>query len=330
MRTPSRLAPLLVLVSLGLLAGRARGDDVVLHGGSRLTGVVLERGPERVRLLLASGQEVELAAADVKDVVADADAPAGDKVVRYSSKPAREGLETALIHYVHPKTGRRVDLVGAVHIADMAYYREVQRLLEAADLVLYELVKDEDADMKEVEEGASPIRDFQVKMASWFGFAFQLEGIAYDRPHFVHADMTVAQFEAAAPPVAEAPDAKKPGALIAGLEGQVKLLENVLKAMGIEDEKRGPKVRKTVKGFLGRMMGAMGTQMGTLLGSATNDLLIVKRNEVAIQRLEEVPESARSVAIFYGAAHLPDMEKRLEALGYERVGARWLLAWDMR
>jgi hypothetical protein len=372
MRLPTRSTGLLALAlapALTFGGPTAQADDVVLVGGSRLTGVVLERTPERVRLLLPSGTELDLAAADVKEVAPDADPPTGTKFVRYTGakEARRQGLETALVHYVHPQTGRRVDLVGAVHIGDMAYYREVQRALEAVDLVLYELVKskDEKPEAKDEDGEANVIRSFQTKLATWFGLAFQMDGIAYDRPHFVHADMTAEEFMEAAqrlgaggfaealtggkrpPPKPEAPKGEEPGHPepepaeqkepappaqnpLSGIEGQVRMLEGMLKALGIEDEKRGPAVRRTLKAFMGRMMAIMGPNMGAMLGGGAGKLLIDSRNEVAVERLKEVPEGARSVAIFYGAAHLPDLAKRLEALGYQRVGGRWLLAWDLR
>ncbi len=36
------------------------------------------------------------------------------------------------------------------------------------------------------------------------------------------------------------------------------------------------------------------------------------------------------IAIFYGAAHMPDMEERLLAMGFTKTGERWLRAWDLR
>lgn len=343
----------------------AAADTLVLQGGTRLEGVVLAREGEgttgTVRVLLPAGQELVLAAADVAQVLPDPEAPQGEQVVRFrGGKGAPEGLQVALLHLVHGTTGRRVDLVGAVHIADLAYYREVQRLLEAADLVLYELVKPEGVDDVEAQpkdEGEHPLRDFQRRMAGWFGFAHQMEGIAYDRPHFVHADMTMEQFMAAAqsmggspltrllglpgkgeaatptpdgkpggsPPPSTAPSAGPDPAL--GM--QVKMLEGLLRGMGIDDPRRGPGVRRSLKSMLGRMMGSMSTRLGALLGSEASELVVERRNAVALERLAQVPEAARSVAIFYGAAHLPDLEQRLLAQGYRRAGGRWLLAWDL-
>ena len=37
----------------------------------------------------------------------------------------------------------------------------------------------------------------------------------------------------------------------------------------------------------------------------------------------------KKLGIFYGAAHLPDMEQRVEAMGFKKVSAQWKVAWDM-
>ena len=38
----------------------------------------------------------------------------------------------------------------------------------------------------------------------------------------------------------------------------------------------------------------------------------------------------KKLGIFYGAAHMPDMEKRLQKMGFAQVGKpRWLVAWDI-
>ena len=49
-------------------------------------------------------------------------------------------LQTAVATYVDDE-GRHVALVGAVHLADPAYYRRVQRLLDTRDVVLVEGVR---------------------------------------------------------------------------------------------------------------------------------------------------------------------------------------------
>lgn len=334
-----RISALLALALAASLPRAAYADDVVLSGGTRLTGVVLGRDDAQVRLLLPSGQEIALTAADVKEIVPDPEPPSGDKITRYrtGARHPHEGLEVALIHLRHPETGRRVDLVGAVHMGDAAYYREVQRLLEAADVVLYELVKPKDE--AAAEEGPPhPVRAFQQQLATWFGFEFQMDAIAYDRPHFVHADMTMDQLTEASGAGAGggedgAGEGESPAGvqdLLAGLGGQIEMLQKAFGAMLDDPSPKGQRARRNMKRAFGGMLGAMGGKISRFLGEQVSDLLLAQRNAIAIQRLVELPPEPQSVAIFYGAAHLPDLEQRLLALGYRRAGARWLLAWNMR
>ena len=45
---------------------------------------------------------------------------------------------------------------------------------------------------------------------------------------------------------------------------------------------------------------------------------------------QQLAAGKRRLGIFYGAGHLPDMEKRLEKdFGLKRQSTTWLTAWDM-
>ena len=44
----------------------------------------------------------------------------------------------------------------------------------------------------------------------------------------------------------------------------------------------------------------------------------------------EVAAGRKNLGIFYGAAHLAEMEKDLEKRGYQRTGERWITAWDIK
>lgn len=59
--------------------------------------------------------------------------------------------------------------------------------------------------------------------------------------------------------------------------------------------------------------------------------IVTERNKKALAVLRREREAGkRRVAIFYGAAHLPDMEKRLlDEFGMRRAETRWLTAWDL-
>ena len=60
-------------------------------------------------------------------------------------------------------------------------------------------------------------------------------------------------------------------------------------------------------------------------------MILTDRNKVALGVLrKQLKGGKKNLAIFYGAAHLPDMEKRMiEKMGFERKGMRWVAAWDL-
>jgi hypothetical protein len=86
------------------------------------------------------------------------------------------------------------------------------------------------------------------------------------------------------------------------------------------------------------MKYVLGEQFGDLekisagFGGPEGSVLLEGRNEAAIAVLKERLEAGdRKLAIFYGAAHMPDLEKRLlDELGFEKVRTHWLEAWKIR
>lgn len=56
------------------------------------------------------------------------------------------------------------------------------------------------------------------------------------------------------------------------------------------------------------------------------------RNQKALSVLgQELKRGHRKIAIFYGAAHMLDMEKRLvRDYGVQFSGQAWVPAWDLR
>jgi hypothetical protein len=60
--------------------------------------------------------------------------------------------------------------------------------------------------------------------------------------------------------------------------------------------------------------------------------IITERNKVALKKLaEQIASGKKKIAIFYGAGHLGDMEKRLLSNEFElkRSGEDWLDAWNL-
>ena len=80
---------------------------------------------------------------------------------------------------------------------------------------------------------------------------------------------------------------------------------------------------------MGKMLGEQADQTGALLGAEVAENLLGRRNAAVVEHLKQVPgvtapttgsDVVGNVAIFYGAAHLPDLERRITALGYHRAG----------
>ena len=55
------------------------------------------------------------------------------------------------------------------------------------------------------------------------------------------------------------------------------------------------------------------------------------RNRVALKVLgDQIRDRKRRLAVFYGAGHMPDLEKQLLERGFRKVRHEWLTAWDLR
>jgi len=271
---------------------------------------------------------------DLYEIAAD-DVPAPGAFIRYAPPgPNGGGLDIAVTDYTNPDGLPDVSLVGVVHVADPPYFEALQRLLDDEyALVLYEAVKPADVPVAQWQRQAaahpSTAGAFQQELASWFGFVFQLAALDYDREHFVHADMTLEAFREAGG------DAVLPGADASGLqelpEGVRGTLDAV-RAFGKRAMSEPNPLRSLARRMFAETMGT--TDIGTTLDMfpGLSELVLDRRNGVVMQKLVEVlPETEGPIGILYGAAHMPDLERRLVGeLHYERRGGRWLRAWALR
>jgi hypothetical protein len=84
-----------------------------------------------------------------------------------------------------------------------------------------------------------------------------------------------------------------------------------------------------MKRFLAVQLALQGTGG---MGETLNTLLIEDRNQAALKVFQtEMANGKRKLALFYGAAHMPDFEKRLLAdYGLKRDKVEWVTAWDLR
>jgi hypothetical protein len=84
---------------------------------------------------------------------------------------------------------------------------------------------------------------------------------------------------------------------------------------------------------LKRLIGSEFDQMESIMSgleSGGGTVIIGERNRVALEVLgKEIAAGKKKLAIFYGAGHFPDMQKRLAAMGFSKTGEEWLAAWSI-
>jgi len=244
-------------------------------------------------------------------------------------------LETAIVHCT-PSPGKdrtaTVDLVAAIHIADPAYYQQLNREFEAYDAVLYELVASEESISKAPRpngsNGRHPITLLQKGMKDVLNLEFQLQGIDYTRKNMVHADMSPEQFARSMQERGESAAtiaARMVGyALARQSDGG---FSNGQMLMALMDKNRDSALKRVLAEQLAAGEGSMAAWE-----RAAGSTLIRGRNHVALDVLrKEIASGKSKIAIFYGAAHMPDFLERLrDEFGLTPADTRWLTAWNLQ
>ena len=79
-----------------------------------------------------------------------------------------------------------------------------------------------------------------------------------------------------------------------------------------------------------KQMESMDAQMEAFNGPE-GSTIINERNRKAFEVLsKELAAGKKKIAVFYGAGHLADMQKRLEKdFAMKRTEEKWLVAWDL-
>jgi hypothetical protein len=254
--------------------------------------------------------------------------------VRFVEDAKGASLQTAITSFTNA-AGVTVNLVGAVHIADKSYYDDLNERFKHYDSVLYELVggpmpKKGDIADRPRDPKLMWLSELHKKLQATLELHSQLADVNYQAANFVHADMTVEQFESAKEKRNEsflslmvkayfvqselAGSADAPGS-----PGLVKLLEILCRKDGAVEMKR----------VIGREFDSMETLMAGLeAGDGT--VIVTERNKVAFKKMEEeIKLGHKHLAIFYGAAHLPKMEESLIQLGFKKGRTEWLRAWTL-
>ena len=254
-----------------------------------------------------------------------------DEYIRYrgGANPQTDGaLQIAVEKWTTP-TGVEVTLYGVVHVADEAYYQQVQKDLAKYDAVLYEGVGATKEAMAQARKkgSSSGLSSFQRGFGQLLGLQFQMEGIAYTHENLVHADMGRDQFQQQTQgqslnPLDRfmSPEQQKQLAPFIKMAGE--FLNMYLDS--------NPDMRNSWKATLGSQMA--GADMTQQLPRQMYKTIVIDRNQIVMEVLAEQllnHPKKKDIAIFYGAAHNADFAKRFRALGYTKTSVRWMTAWNI-
>ncbi len=175
--------------------------------------------------------------------------------------------------------------------------------------------------------------NLQAELAKALGLEFQLDSIDYDRPNFRCSDMSMDQLQRALE--AEGLDMTPlEGSLAASsLPGRITVF--ILRIVRTLDIFFDGMIADALKVMLIELFSdeAFLEQSLRQFGEGFARVLIEQRNQVVLDDLKVILENeqdVRSLAIFYGAAHMPDMAQRLMGqLGYRPEGEQWFTAFEV-
>jgi len=239
-------------------------------------------------------------------------------------------LETSDVTYTNA-AGQKVRLVAAVHIAEAAYFRDVQASVEKCDAVLYEMVKPKDSGPPEKgRQSDHAIAQLQRFLKDRLDLSFQLDEVDYTPKNFVHADLDAETFQQMQSQRGESFASMMLASLLKSLSDPAAVRSFDDEPLDLVDMMTRPDGERQIKLLLARHLGdfekeAMGLNM------LDGTVILTERNKKVMSVLDETLKfGGKDIAIFYGAAHMTDLSKQIEERGFKRTQTKWRAAWDVR
>lgn len=259
----------------------------------------------------------------------------GTDFIRFRKEGQSARLETAIVSYSRNDRAQ-VHLIGAIHIADREYYHNLNRIFLKYDVLLFEMVGSDN--WKEIKKSGNNLNNsvttIQVVLKEFLGLYLQTDLIDYGAKNFVHADMNLVTF---------LNKQKEYGKSFLALVFQNSQryneefrkrnikplsfgLEEIFKLIFSYDSSR--ELKLMLAPYLDSVIDVI-SDVEMKMGKKS--VLIDLRNQIAINVLKKALQNGKTnIAIFYGAAHLPDLEKKLcQQLGFQKTDIKWLRAWDI-
>jgi hypothetical protein len=260
--------------------------------------------------------------------------------VRYAEDARSARLEVAIRTFTLP-SGQNVDLVGVVHIADDAYYQQLNARFPAYDSVLFELVGDPEqlmssapltAEERKNQPTGSGVTLVQQSASKYLDLTFQLDAIDYRGKNMVHADISRQEFDKLQADRGENTMTLFLRAMQAQMSGTMNpAVVNELDSFALIRILLSPNSAAEFKMSLARVLDQMESVTAAMEGNNPSAIL-GGRNDVVLKKIQAVlaNKKQRRIAVFFGGGHMPGIERALVTdLKAKPVGEEWLAAWTM-
>lgn len=253
---------------------------------------------------------------------------AGTKFLRFVEGSSRSELQAAEVTYRNAD-GVSVRLVSAVHIGEEAFYQSIAKRFAKDDAVLYEMVKPRGMPApRPGQHSDHAVSQLQRFLKDKLNLAYQLDAIDYTRPNFVHADLDAETFE-------QLQSDRNESMASVMLQSMATALANPPPDAGGDSATQlltmlaQPDPERQMKLILAQQFDNVeAAAMG--LDGPNGSVILSERNKAAISVLNKtIANGKKQIAIFYGAAHMPDLARRIEQLGFKPVSTNWYMAWDV-
>jgi hypothetical protein len=239
-------------------------------------------------------------------------------------------LQTADVTFTNA-AGKKVRLVAAVHIAESAYFHDVQSSVEKSDTVLYEMVKPKGSGPPvKGQHSDHAVAQLQRFLKDKLDLSFQLDEVDYTPANFIHADLDAETFQQMQSQRGESFASMMLASLLKSLSDPAAIRQFEDEPLDMVDLMTRPDGERQIKLLLARHLGdfekeAMGLNM------LDGTVILTERNKAVMKVLDEqLAAGKKDLSIFYGAAHMPELAKQLEQRGFKPTQTKWRAAWDVR
>ncbi|MBQ9874199.1 MAG: hypothetical protein IJM30_07025 [Thermoguttaceae bacterium] len=267
------------------------------------------------------------------------------RLVRENGVPSE--LQTTILHFVGERAtadGEKrevsVDLIGAIHLADKEYYETLNEEFKKYETVVFEMVAAKGANVKEIaraerekkaEKSFSPLNIVsisQIKMSEALGLVYQIDGIDYEADNLVRGDMDAEEFLVQLLANGDVSQFFVDAFYESFLDDSLGSLEGFAIAAALAKNRR-----LVAKRALAEELAKSSEKDATESEKPERENAVIHlRNKKAIEAVEkQLNEGKTKIALFYGAAHLPDLQKRLvNELNLKPEGEpRRIVAWRL-